>query len=213
MAGGCGSLGDVRRVLYRLPAVLEAVKAGRTVYIVEGEKDVATLVSWRLDATCNPGGAGKGKWHPEYSEALGGAHIVIIPDGDKEGREHAVRAAEALAGIAADVEVVELPAGKDVTEWRDRHGGTREQLEALVDSTTSGHPATSRARPTPRGSPHRRWQRRAVRAVPRRQRPLLPPVAAVHRVGWAALGKGRPRPRAPAREGDREGHARRGGQD
>jgi putative DNA primase/helicase len=123
-------LGDTRRVLYRLPAAIKAVKAGRVVYIPEGEKDVATLVSWDLDATCNPGGASK--WKPEYSEVLRNAHVVIIPDADRPGREHAAAVAASLAGVAADVRVVELPVGKDVTAWRDSHGGTREKLQALV---------------------------------------------------------------------------------
>ncbi len=128
--GWVWKMGDVRRVLYRLPAVIEAVKAGRTVYVAEGEKDVATLVSFGLDATCNPGGAGK--WRPEYSETLRGAHVVILPDADKPGREHAAGIAAALSGVAADVCIVELPVGKDVTAWRDSHGGTREKLETLI---------------------------------------------------------------------------------
>ena len=128
-------LGDTRRVLYRLPAVLEAVAAGRPVYVVEGEKDVATLVGWGLDATCNPGGAGKGKWRPEYSETLRGARVVIIPDADKPGRDHAASIAASLTGVAADVRTVELPGAKDAAAWASG-GGTREALEALVTAAS-----------------------------------------------------------------------------
>jgi len=122
---------DTRRVVYRLPAIVEAVSSGRTVYIVEGEKDVATLVGWGLDATCNPGGAGK--WRDEYSEVLRGASVVVIPDADKPGRDHAARVAGSLAGVAALVRVVEMPGAKDATAWAGA-GGTREALEALVAS-------------------------------------------------------------------------------
>src|SRR5205814_7396760 len=57
--GWSWKLGDVRKVPYRLPAVLAAVEAGRWVVVVEGEKDVAALERFNITATCNSGGAGK----------------------------------------------------------------------------------------------------------------------------------------------------------
>ena len=122
-------LGTTRRVIYRLPETITAVKAGRIIFVVEGEKDVATLVAWGFDATCNAGGAGK--WKPEHSETLRGAHVVIIPDADKPGRDHAASVAASLAGVAAKVKVVELPGAKDTTAWAVA-GGTREDLMRLV---------------------------------------------------------------------------------
>ena len=46
----------VRPVLYQLPQVLEAVKAGKTIYIVEGEKDANNLAALGLVATTEPYG-------------------------------------------------------------------------------------------------------------------------------------------------------------
>jgi len=60
-----------KRVLYRLPRVLQAVEAGETVWIVEGEKSVHALEAIGLTATCSPGGAGK--WNDDYGTALKGA--------------------------------------------------------------------------------------------------------------------------------------------
>ncbi len=51
------SLGDVRRVLYRLPELLAADPA-QTVFVCEGEKDANGLVSLGLIATTSPQGAG-----------------------------------------------------------------------------------------------------------------------------------------------------------
>ena len=62
---GDEELSDVRRVLYRLPAVLQA----EVLYLVEGEKDVGTLESGGLIATTNSGGAAQ-RWLPEYTESL-----------------------------------------------------------------------------------------------------------------------------------------------
>lgn len=122
-----------QRVLYRLPEIIEAVKNGRTVFLVEGEKDADSLAALGLDATTNSGGAGK--WRTEYSETLRGANVVIIPDADAPGQTHAEKVARTITGIAAKVRVVSLPgAGKDVSDWIAA-GGTREQLEVLVSAT------------------------------------------------------------------------------
>jgi hypothetical protein len=81
------NLEGVTRVLHRLPELKKAIAAGETIYIVEGEKDVENLLKIGIAATCNVGGAGK--WKPEYSEVLRGATVIVIPDNDKVGREHA----------------------------------------------------------------------------------------------------------------------------
>jgi hypothetical protein len=59
-AGGwTWSIKGIRRVIYRLPAVIAAVKRGERIYICEGEKDVEAMVTHGFVATCNSGGAGK----------------------------------------------------------------------------------------------------------------------------------------------------------
>lgn len=110
------SLGSTRRVLYRLPKVLEAVKDGGIIYVVEGEKDVHSLERAGVVATCNPGGTGAG-WHDEYSEALRDAIVVIIADKDKPGQAHARKVMASLKGIAAAVEINEAAGDlKDVSD-------------------------------------------------------------------------------------------------
>jgi putative DNA primase/helicase len=137
--GHVWSMQGVRRVLFRLPEIIEAIKVGSSIFVAEGEKDVETIIAWGLDATTNAGGAGK--WKADYSETLRGAHVVIIPDNDEPGRKHGQHVADSLSGIAGSIRVVTLPAGKDVSEWRDQHGGTRELLLELVD-TAGDSPAT-----------------------------------------------------------------------
>src|SRR5437867_4150238 len=73
-------------VLYHLPEVLAAVLAGKRIWIPEGEKDVEALRALGKVATCNPFGAGK--WRPEYSGALRGADVVLVPDKDEPGHAH-----------------------------------------------------------------------------------------------------------------------------
>ena len=101
--------------LYRLPKVVQAVKAGKPVYVVEGEKDVETLERLGHVATCNPGGAGK--WREGYSRRLTGADVIILPDNDGKGKEdgpgytgqnHAYDVAIKLQQIAKRVRLVDI---------------------------------------------------------------------------------------------------------
>lgn len=112
--------------LYRMPQLLAAVESGAPVYVVEGEKDVETLVRLGRVATCNPGGAGK--WRKTYSELLRGADVIILPDNDTAdnnytGQNHAFDVACSLQGIARRVRLVnileacpDLPPKGDVTD-------------------------------------------------------------------------------------------------
>lgn len=109
------SLDSTRRVLYRLPKVLEAIKDGEFIYVAEGEKDVHSLERAGVVATCNPGGAGK--WRPEYSEVLRDAVVIIIADKDKPGQQHARQVMASLDGIAQAVEIREAAGEhKDVSD-------------------------------------------------------------------------------------------------
>lgn len=132
-AGGWAwKLGDVRRVLYRLPELLAADPA-ETVYVVEGEKSVDRLRSLGFAATCSPHGAGK--WKPAYGDPLRGRDVRILPDADAPGRKHAEAVAAALTGVAASVRIVELPAlseHQDVCDWLD-YGGTASGLAEIAE--------------------------------------------------------------------------------
>jgi hypothetical protein len=130
--GWINRLGDVRRVLYRLPDVLAAVQAGKPVFVCEGEKDANTLVDWGYCATCNSGGARN--WRAEYAQSLQGAKVVLLPHNDPDGVYHADSVTRSLKGIAEAVKRVDIPGLKpkgDVTDWRDA-GHTKEEFEALL---------------------------------------------------------------------------------
>ncbi len=99
------NLNGTKRVPYRLPELLTA-DAEKTVFVVEGEKDVDRLVREGLVATTNAGGAGK--WRKEYGEVLRGRDVVVIPDNDIPGRRHAEEVARSLFGVARSVRVISL---------------------------------------------------------------------------------------------------------
>lgn len=131
--GWINNLKDTRRVLYRLPELLNDRNA--TVFVVEGEKDADRLASLGLVATCNSGGAGK--WRDEYAAVLQGRDVVILPDNDQPGYKHGEKVAASLHNVAASVKIVQLPElldGGDVSDWLDA-GHTVKKLQALVHST------------------------------------------------------------------------------
>ena len=109
------SLQGARRVLYRLPEVRAAVGAGRTVFVVEGEKDADALVAVGEVATCNPGGAGK--WRDDYADALhGAATVVVVADRDEPGLAYARAVAASLGAHVGQVIIAEAKDGKDASD-------------------------------------------------------------------------------------------------
>lgn len=121
--GWIKSVKGIKTVLYRLPDVLDAAAIGETVYIVEGEKDVAAVRKAGAWATCNP--MGEGQWKAEYAESLKGANVVIVADLDPltkvvngverphaKGQLHALAIARTIPGAT----IVQPAAGKDISD-------------------------------------------------------------------------------------------------
>ena len=134
------NLKGVRSVIYRLPEIRRAIAEGRTVYLVEGEKDADTLASMGFCATTNPGGAsksGRPKWLPEHSQLLAGADVVILPDNDAAGLNDRQQVAVQLGAVCRTVKLLDLrkacpglPPKGDITDMMELMGRV-EGLKAL----------------------------------------------------------------------------------
>lgn len=134
------NLQDTRRVLYRLPELLKADHS-QPVYIVEGEKDVETLRSRGLVATCNPMGAKKwGAINECARAALAMRHVAVIADADADGRAHAEQVLGFVSEYAASWKSFELPHAKDITDWFAADGTTEklEYIRASIPATARG---------------------------------------------------------------------------
>ena len=134
------NLKGVKPILYKLPEVLEAIKQGRSIFVVEGEKDAENL--YKLGFTATTCSSGAGKWKDSYSDSLKGANVVIVPDCDEPGRKHAEQVLKSLSGKAASVKVINLPdmADKqDITDFFLKHGKTKglELFQKLIDEATA----------------------------------------------------------------------------
>lgn len=137
------NLQGVEPVPYRLPEVVEAVKVGAPIFVVEGEKDAETLRANGYVATCNSGGAGK--WTAAHAKWMRGAEVLVVPDNDEPGRKHAEQVRKSLIGIAAVVKIVELPSPvKDSSDFFAARGA-KERFDALV-ATAQKQPARHASR-------------------------------------------------------------------
>ncbi len=142
------NLNGVALILYNLPAVVKA----EMVFVTEGEKDANALIELGLCATTQTGGAGRGKWskYPQYTEALTGKIVIILPDNDPIGMEYAREIADSVHGKAALVKIItrlpelcpELPEHGDVSDviayYRREYGADGDEYirEALLGLAT-----------------------------------------------------------------------------
>lgn len=113
--GWVDKLGDVRRVLYRLPEVLKAISEGTRIWVVEGEKDVESLRAIGEVATTNVGGASS--WKDEYTEFLSEAKtVIVVADRDGPGIKRAEKIAAALKVQGVTVVICQAAVGKDISD-------------------------------------------------------------------------------------------------
>ncbi|HRD48711.1 MAG TPA: VapE family protein, partial [Candidatus Contendobacter sp.] len=150
--------------LYRLPELLAAQAEGKTIFVVEGEKDADRAATGGLVATCNWEGASepgkKPKWRKEYTAQLAGAaRVVLIPDHDAPGRAHMRHIARQLTGKVQDLrwlELPDLPDKGDLSDYLEQH--SVKELLALVESApppdrAEDPPADPSADPDPAPDP------------------------------------------------------------
>lgn len=124
-------------IIYNLPEVIEAVKNGKDIYVVEGEKDADNLMRLELTATCNFDGASKNtqkqKWRKEYNQYFKGANVILIPDNDTSGLSHMQNIFKNIKGIASSTKVLKLdvPDKGDVSDYL-AEGHTKEEILNLI---------------------------------------------------------------------------------
>lgn len=117
-------LHGTKPTIYRLPDVMRAVLEGETVYVFEGEKDVDNGRE-RLGVVGTTSPMGAGNWKVEYAPYFRGADVIVVPDNDKAGLDHAADVGRSLTGVANSVRLLklpELPEKGDLTDWLDNVG-------------------------------------------------------------------------------------------
>lgn len=125
--------GGAQPVLYNLEDLHRAIKAGRRVYIVEGEKDVETLRKHGIVATT---AGGTKDWKSSFAnEFRGASSVAIIADRDKPGQVLAQSISKDLKSVVYSHTIItpsELQHG-DVTDYLMKENGTIEELLTMVE--------------------------------------------------------------------------------
>jgi len=137
--GWIWSLGEKRRVLYRLPEILQYPSG--TVFVCEGEKDADRVASLEHCATT----VASGKWTDDCVKPLAGRDIIILQDNDDAGAKKALAAAQALHGVAKTIRVVLLPdlkSGGDVSDWLDADPQRADKLVNVCFDVDEWAPST-----------------------------------------------------------------------
>nr|WP_294649067.1 VapE domain-containing protein [uncultured Blautia sp.] len=120
-------------------AIQKAIDHQETIFYVEGEKDVNTLMKRGYTVfTCG----GSGDWKKGVSEIVRQANVIILADNDKSGEQLAYQVMQDLQLIANNVSIIkpmpEVPKA-DITDYFEE-GHTVEEFENLirnVDDTES----------------------------------------------------------------------------
>lgn len=142
-AGVIGLAAAIRRYDERVAAGLDAVLA-----VCEGESDLTALVGaimseGDVSPFCPFGvtGVGVAEKFARYAEAVGHRRVAILLDDDEEGRRAAERAAEQLAGTAAEVRIVALPLTDEERARVDEDGRrVAKDVRYLLSPDVDKHP-------------------------------------------------------------------------
>lgn len=124
------------------------LEQGRTIVIVEGEKDADALVALGITATCNCGGGGN--WSDSELQTLKGHEVVIFADNDspdeQTGISKGLSVAETLSSKLRPIVkslkgIVLMPDGhKDVSDYIELGGATYEDIRSLINNAPVWQP-------------------------------------------------------------------------
>lgn len=115
------------RTLYRLPELIQAVKDGKPVFIVEGEHNVQKLNKMGFAATTNSHGCSM--WMLEFNKYFNNATVILIPDNDDCGQRFAKSLEVCLKKHAASIS--RIPINGSLEEFLN-NDTTKDFLTAMV---------------------------------------------------------------------------------
>jgi hypothetical protein len=124
--------------IYRYAEVRKAIANNELIFLPEGEDNVDKFWALGFAATCNIGGSGK--WRDSDTRDLEGAKVVIVPDRDEPGINHAegvhqhFPSALWLYPFPNSKAWENLPKSKglDIADWIEHHQITADDIRAAI---------------------------------------------------------------------------------
>jgi hypothetical protein len=139
--GWVGGLEGIAREdipIYRYAEVRKAIANNELIFLPEGEDNVDKFWALGFAATCNIGGSGK--WRDSDTRDLEGAKVVIVPDRDEPGINHAEGVHQHFPGalwlypFPNSKAWQNLPKSKglDIADWIEQHQITADDILAAI---------------------------------------------------------------------------------
>jgi hypothetical protein len=124
--------------IYRYAEVRKAIANNELIFIAEGEDNVDKFWALGFAATCNIGGSGK--WRDSDTRDLEGAKVVIVPDRDEPGINHAELLHQQFPGAlwlypfpnSKAWENLPKSKGLDIADWIEHHQITADDIKAAI---------------------------------------------------------------------------------
>lgn len=140
------SIKGIRKVIYNLPRILQAIKNEEVIFITEGESKVDTLTELNIPATTVLGKQ-PNKWNSDYNSLIEGAKgIIILQDDDQNGINFANTTYSTLREILPEEKIGILPItsicpelekqGADITDVKEFMKND-EKLSLILNSIAS----------------------------------------------------------------------------
>jgi RecA-family ATPase len=136
-------LGSVTPVPYRLDETKPSIANGYTIFIPEGEAKADLLWSMGFASTS----IASAQCAKAHVELFRDADVVLLPDNDRAGDEHADEIASVLATVTTSIRILALPRLKlsgDIKDWVADCGGTVDEFKTLTEQAPEWQPSPPR---------------------------------------------------------------------
>lgn len=140
----------VEHTIFNHPQVEIAIAEGRTILLVEGEKDAKT--GEQLGWTSTTNSSGSKHWTAVHASRFRDADVVICLDNDEAG-DRADKLARSMKGIARRIRVLnfaehvpDFPVKGDITDWVEKFGGDASKLDEILERLPDYRPRPPRSR-------------------------------------------------------------------
>ncbi len=119
------------KTLYKLPQLIRAVNERKEVFIVEGEKDVETMLKHGFCATTTSNGGGF--WDSSFNKYFIGASVIVLLDNDDTGQKFGHLIKKELLNYIWRIKTITIskrPKG-DVTDYFDEGNSNKDLLQTI----------------------------------------------------------------------------------
>lgn len=126
---------SLKAIYGNIKAINKAITEGKTIFIVEGEKDVCTLTKQGYTSFTY---GSTNDWQADFAELVKGADVIILADNDSPGKAVADTILRDIQPVAKSAKIIvpmpDIPKA-DISDYFNA-GHTKEEFEQMINSVT-----------------------------------------------------------------------------